>query len=97
MLYLKDIGLSDDEINSVSLNLKELLELFPMVVKENYEIIRELGLKNEHDVVVNHLSMLLMNPEKLDNIFSKYDRDDLIRCIEKNHRVLEKLQCILDV
>lgn len=91
MLYLKDIGLSDDEINSVSLNLKELLELFPMVVKENYEIIRELGLKNEHDVVVNHLSMLLMNPEKLDNIFSKYDRDDLIRCIEKNHRVLEKL------
>lgn len=91
MLYLKDIGLSDDEINSLALNLKELLELFPMVVKENYEIIRGLGLKNEHDVVVNHLSMLLMNPERLDNIFSKYDRDDLIRCIEKNHKVLEKL------
>lgn len=91
MMYLKDIGLTENEINSVPLNLKELLELFPMVVKENYEIIRELGLKNEHEVVVNHLNMLLMNPERLDNIFSKYDREDLIRCIEKNHKVLEKL------
>lgn len=91
MSYLKDIGLSEEDISNVPLNLKELLELFPMVVMENYEIIRELNLKNEHDVVVNHLSMLLMNPDKLDNIFSKYDRDDLIRCIEKNHRVLEKL------
>lgn len=91
MNYLKDIGLSEEEISNVSLSLKELLELFPMVVKENYEIIRELNLKNEHDVVVNHLSMFLMNPDKLVNIFSKYDRDDLIRCIEKNHKVLEKL------
>lgn len=91
MMYLKDIGLTEDEINSVPLNLKELLDLFPMVVRENYEIIRKLGLKNEHEVVVNHLNMLLINPERLDNIFSKYDREDLIRCIEKNHKVLEKL------
>ena len=27
----------------------------------------------------------------LEDIFSKYDRDDLIRCLEKNHKVIEKL------
>ena len=29
--------------------------------------------------------------DKLNDIFSKYDRDDLIRCLEKNHKVIEKL------
>ena len=35
--------------------------------------------------------MFLINPDKLRNIFSKYDKEDLIRCLEKNHKVIEKL------
>ena len=35
--------------------------------------------------------MFLINPEKLNDIFGKYDHDDLIRCLEKNHKVIEKL------
>ena len=35
--------------------------------------------------------MFFMNPDKFRSIFVKYDRADLIRCIEKNDAVLEKL------
>lgn len=88
---LKELGLNETEINSLDANLKTNLELFPLIVKENYNILKDLKLSNEHEVFVNHLQMFLMNPSKLENIFSKYDRDDLIRCLEKNHKVIEKL------
>lgn len=91
MNYLKELGLTEEEINVIPTNTKELLELFPLIVKENYQILKELNLKNEHEVFINHLNFFLMNPEKIDNIFSKYDHADLIRCIEKNHKVIEKL------
>ena len=65
--------------------------MFPNVVKENFATLKDLKLTNEHDVFVNHLGMFLINPDKLNDIFSKYDRDDLIRCLEKNHKVIEKL------
>lgn len=91
MTYLKELGLTEEEINDIPNNTKELLELFPLIVKENFQILQELNLKNEHEVFINHLNFFLMNPEKIDNIFSKYDRADLIRCIEKNHKVIEKL------
>lgn len=91
MDYLVDLGLSREEINNIDSSLIESIGLFPLVVKENYETLEELNLNNEHEVFVNHLKMFLMNPDKLRNIFGKYDRDDLIRCIEKNHKVIEKL------
>lgn len=91
MDYLLDLGLSREEINNIDSSLIECLSLFPLVVKENFDILNELNLTNEHEVFVNHLKMFLMNPDKLRNIFGKYDRADLIRCLEKNHKVIEKL------
>ena len=91
MDYLVDLGLTNEEINNISSSLKESLELFPNIVKENFNTLKDLKLTNEHDVFVNHLQMFLINPDKLRNIFSKYDKEDLIRCLEKNHKVIEKL------
>lgn len=91
MEYLVDLGLTSEEINNIGSSLKDSLELFPNVVKENFATLKDLKLTNEHDVFVNHLGMFLINPDKLNDIFSKYDRDDLIRCLEKNHKVIEKL------
>ena len=91
MDYLVDLGLTSEEINNISSSLKESLELFPNIVKENFNILKNLKLTNEHEVFVNHLGMFLINPDKLNDIFGKYDHDDLIRCLEKNHKVIEKL------
>lgn len=91
MEYLVDLGLTNEEISKISSSLKESLELFPNIVKENFNTLKDLNLTNEHEIFVNHLGMFLINPDKLGNIFGKYDRDDLIRCLEKNHKVIEKL------
>ena len=91
MDYLVDLGLTSEEINNIGSSLKDSLELFPNVVKENFNTLKDLKLTNEHEVFVNHLQMFLINPDKLRNIFSKYDKEDLIRCLEKNHKVIEKL------
>lgn len=91
MEYLVDLGLTNEEINNISSSLKESLELFPNIVKENFNTLKDLNLTNEHEVFVNHFGMFLINPDKLNDIFGKYDRDDLIRCLEKNHKVIEKL------
>ena len=91
MDYLTELGLSNEEISKINPALVESLTLFPLVVKENFSTVRELKLTNEHEVFVNHLQMFLINPDKLKNIFSKYDKEDLIRCLEKNHKVIEKL------
>lgn len=91
MEYLLNIGLTNEEIKNIKPSIAEMLELFPEVVKENYNTLKNLNLKNEHDVFANHLHMFLMNPDRLRNIFGKYDLNDLIRCLEKNDKVIEKL------
>ena len=43
------------------------------------------------EVFVNHTHMFFINPDRFKAIFEKYDKADLVRCIEKNAAVVEKL------
>ena len=44
-----------------------------------------------HPLLKYFVKMFFINPDKFRSIFNKYDRADLVRCIEKNDQVLEKL------
>ena len=95
MEYLFDLGFSLEEINSLknkydNISL-EKLEFFPRLVSTNYNYLKSYGIKNIKVCFINHLKLFFTNPDKFRNIFNKYDRNDLIRCIEKNDMVLEKL------
>ena len=50
-----------------------------------------MNIANMKEVFMNHSNMFLMNPDRFKAIFVKYDQADLVRCIEKNHNVIEKL------
>ena len=91
MNYLLDLGLKKEEIDNLKPNIAEALELFPEVVKENFHTLRNLELNNEHEVFANHLHIFLRNPDRLRDTFGKYDLNDLIRCLDKNDKVIEKL------
>jgi len=95
MEYLFDLGLSLEEINSLKSKydkkVVEKLEFFPRLVKENYNYLKSYGINNIKICFINHVNMFFMNPDKFRSIFNKYDRADLVRCIEKNDAVLEKL------
>ncbi len=95
MEYLFDFGFSLDEINSLKSKYDkvdiEKLESFPRLIKNNYQYLNSYGINNMKVCFMNHVRMFFMNPDKFRNIFTKYDRADLVRCIEKNDAVLEKL------
>ena len=95
MEYLFDLGFSLEEINNLKskydYSVTQKLEFFPRLVTENYNHLKSYGVKNIKICFLEHVNMFFMNPDKFRNIFNKYDRADLIRCIEKNDQVLEKL------
>ena len=95
MEYLFDLGFSLEEVNMIKSKYSskevEKVEFFSRLVKENYNYLKSYGINNIKICFINHLNMFFMNPDKFRSIFNKYDRADLVRCIEKNDAVLEKL------
>ena len=95
MKYLEELEITNEEItnmqNTLSKNVLESLELFPNIIKENFNILKEVGISNYKEIFLNHTHMFLMNPNRFRAIFDKYDPTDLIRCLEKNGAIIEKL------
>ena len=95
MEYLFDLGFSLEEINNIKKKYDagtiEKLGFFQRLVINNYNYLNGYGINNIKLCFIEHINLFLLNPDKFRNIFNKYDREDLIRCIEKNHEVLEKL------
>lgn len=95
MEYLFDLGFSLEEVNMIRNKYeqedRDKIEFFPRLIKENYNYLKSYGISNIKICFINHVKMFFMNPDKFRSIFNKYDRADLVRCIEKNDAVLEKL------
>ncbi len=95
MMYLKDLGFSDEVIDLLNKNLPELaiasLEKEEKVVTANINYLKDLGVHNYVDAFVNFYNMFLIDNETFDEIFSKYDREDLVAKLEKNVAIMEYL------
>ena len=95
MEYLLSFNLSNEDIELLKTKLSpeeiKKIEYFPRIVQENYNYLNNMNINNMKEVFLNHAVMFLMNPDKFKAIFIKYDQADLVRCIEKNHNVIEKL------
>lgn len=95
MDYLSDLELTSSDINILNNTLGgevlEKVKLFPEIVKKNYQHLKNVGVSNYKKIFMEYTHMFLINPDRLFNTFEKYDRADLIRCLEKNGAVIEKL------
>lgn len=95
MEYLFDLGFTLEEINNIKSKCDksdiDKLQFFSRLITTNYNYLKSYGIENIKVCFINHTKMFFMNPDKFRNIFNKYDRADLVRCIEKNDQVLEKL------
>lgn len=94
-MYLKDLGFEEDIIKMLEDNLPELalkkLKEKKEIVINNVNYLIELGVKNYVDAFVKFYNMFLLDYETFDDIFSKYDREDLIAKLEKNVAIMEYL------
>ena len=61
------------------------------VVTNNIKYLLELGVTNYVEAFVKFYNMFLIDNETFDEIFSKYDREDLVAKLEKNVAIMEYL------
>lgn len=93
--YLKELGFDDQIIeevlttlpNEAIVTLKEEEE----VVKTNIKYLKDLGINNYQEAFIKFYNMFFLEPQSFDDIFSKYDKEDLIAKLEKNIAIMEHL------
>jgi hypothetical protein len=94
-MYLKDLGFEEEVINSLLEELPsgaiEKLTEHEETIKANINYLKDLGISNYVDAFVRFYNMFLLEPSAFDEIFSKYDREDLIAKLEKNIAIMEYL------
>jgi hypothetical protein len=94
-MYLKDLGFEEDVINSLLEELPsgavEKLTEHEETITANINYLKDLGISNYVDAFVRFYNMFLLEPSTFDEIFSKYDKDDLIVKLEKNVAIMEYL------
>ena len=95
MNYLLDLGFTKEEMddlnNALDNKVIKKLILFPQIVKENYQTLTKIKIKNVKEIFLASPSMFLKNPDIFKNILDKYDEEDLIRCLENNPSIIEKI------
>ena len=87
MMYLKDLGFEEDVINSLLEELPsgavEKITEHEETITANINYLKDLGISNYVEAFVRFYNMFLLEPSSFDEIFSKYDKDDLIVKLEK--------------
>lgn len=95
MMYLKELGFEETVIESLLEELPsgavEKLTEHQETVTTNINYLKELGVSNYVDAFLHFYNMFLLEPSSFDEIFSKYDREDLIAKLEKNVAIMEYL------
>ncbi len=82
--------------------IEEFMERVPKetieILNNNFETVRtniiylkDLGINNYQEAFVKFYNMFLIEPSSFDDIFSKYDKDDLVAKLEKNIAIMEHL------
>ncbi len=98
--YLYNYGIDANDLDEIKEKTSESeyseLSLFEGIVKENIEYMRDFGVTNYSQVVVKFPSIFLRDSESFKNVFSKFDKDDLIAKVEKNAAVFKKMVDFVD-
>ncbi len=95
MMYLKELGFEETVIESLLEELPsgavEKLTEHQETVTTNINYLKDLGISNYVDAFIKFYNMFLLEPSSFDEIFSKYDHEDLIAKLEKNVAIMEYL------
>ncbi len=93
--FLEDMGFDDNYVLEINQRIpKETIDILnenKETVKANILYLKNLGISNYQEAFVRFYNMFLIEPNSFDEIFSKYDKEDLIVKLEKNIAILEHL------
>lgn len=98
--YLYSIGLDANDVETLKSNTDENtysdLTLFEPLVSLNIKYMKDFGIKNYTDVLIKYPGIFLRDSESFQNIFSKFDKEDLIQKVAKNPAVFKKMVEFVD-
>lgn len=89
-----ELGLDNDQNKVLKKNAGRryiAMNAYPEIVKANFEAIKNLGVKDPIGILINHPTRFTMNPTNFLDVLDKYDEEDLVRCLDKNGAVIDKL------
>ncbi|MBQ7239830.1 MAG: hypothetical protein IJS56_00135 [Bacilli bacterium] len=90
-----ELNMSDEEYNTLKSNVSEetlkKLNILSKNVVENYSVLDKLGIGNIRECLTKYPSKLMLDPNEFKDLLDKYDQDDLVRCINKNAKVFDKI------
>ena len=100
MEYLYEFGLDSTDIEIMTENISENeysdLTLFKNLIKVNMQYLNDFGIKNSNKILVKYPSILLRDTASLENVLSKFDKEDLIEKVDNNPAVLKKMVDFVD-
>ena len=89
------LGLTEDEVNIMKTKLDDreynVMCSFPDIIRTNYNTLKGLHVDNVNKCISEHPKRFMNNPDVFEAILDKYDPQDLVRCINKNVAVIDKL------
>ncbi len=95
MNYLEKLGFTQEEIiefaQNIPENLKKVLTKEEALVSANINFLHELGINNYKEIFITYYDMFLMDSSKFQEVFNKYDQEDLIDKLNKNMTIIEYL------
>lgn len=100
MEYLYNFGLDSTDIELIKQTASDEvyaeLGLFQNIVMENIKYLRDFGITDYSRIVVKYPEIFLRDTESFKNVFSKFDREDLVEKVNKNIAVLKKMVDFVD-
>lgn len=100
MDYLYEFGLDNTDIEIMKENLDDNaysdFTLLKNLIKTNIIYLKDFGITNCNKIIVKYPLIFLRDTASLENVLSKFDKDDLIQKVENNPAVLKKMVDFVD-
>ena len=98
-IEIKDIGsvlgLTLEEATTMKTKLDDreynVMCSFPEIIQTNFNTLKGLHVEQVNKCISEHPKRFMNNPDVFEAILDKYDPQDLVRCINKNVAVIDKL------
>ena len=91
----KKLNLNKNETKKLKANTSDdefkMMNMFADIVATNYNTLADKKVDKPKECFVEHPHRFLFNPDRFNAILDKYDDEDLVRCINKNSAVIDRL------
>lgn len=95
MSFLEYFGFEKDDIsefvNNTPKKITDVLEQHVELVKENLGFIKDLGITTYKEIFINYPDMFLMDASNFAEMFTQYEREELIEKLNANFKMVKYL------